>query len=145
MRTSFTLQAMWTFFESATPRLVDAGFKPLFRFVNNDNVTTEHSFVRHGRKFEFFRLFPASQGRVRYFTYSPAPVPLQMTAEIPDQAAVPFRFLGRTWLKPTDHELELHAMYGEWWRPDPNWSYLDERCIIDRQTWHNTDFAWRWR
>lgn len=128
-------------FESAIPAIVGAGFERLYRFTNNDGVVTEHSFERHGIKFEFFRTFPVEGGRVRYFTYSPAE-PLQMLAEIPGQEAVPFEFLGRRWLKPADHEAELEAMYGDWRVPDPSWSYLNERCVIERQTWHNTDFSW---
>jgi hypothetical protein len=129
-------------FDRAVPRLVAAGFDQLYRFSNNEGIQTEHSFIRNDTKFEFFRTFPAGEGRRRYFTYSPHPVPLQMTAEIPAQPTVPFTFLDRTWLKPQDHEAELRAMYGNWRKPDSSWSYLDELCVVDRSPWTNTTFVW---
>jgi hypothetical protein len=37
-------------FESAIPTVVAAGFEPLYRFANNDRVTTEHSFPAERRE-----------------------------------------------------------------------------------------------
>ena len=38
----------------------------------------------------------------------------QVEAYVPEQETVPFSFLGRTWLKPKDHDLELRMVYGSW-------------------------------
>jgi hypothetical protein len=64
-------------------------------------------------------------------------------ASRPEQATVPFTFLGRTWLKHDDHELELRCLYGAWETPDPSWDYLDGAAIDARRPWHAPEYDWR--
>jgi len=132
-------------FLAAVPAIVEAGFTPAFRFRSNDGEVTEHSFVRQGAKFEFFRL-ARRDDQYRYYVYARDPERegghLELLGAVPAQPLEPIEFLDRTWLKPVDHELELHAMYGDWRTPDPGWSFLDDRAIIDRRVWHETDYDW---
>ena len=90
---------------AAVPEIAKAGFRCDRRFVNNEGRLTEVSFMRHGARFEFFRMFPEG-GRLRYFMFdSVAGENIELEASVPEQATVPFSFLGRTWLKHEDHEL----------------------------------------
>ena len=91
----------------AVPAILRAGFRCDRRFVNSDGQVTELTFLRHGARFEFFRMFPAD-GRLRYYMYSIKLKEItQVEAYVPEQETVPFSFLDRTWLKPEDHDLEL--------------------------------------
>ncbi|MHB1593855.1 MAG: hypothetical protein ACYCO9_06260 [Streptosporangiaceae bacterium] len=128
---------------SAAPTLVRAGFACDRRFVNNDGVVTELTFARHGARFDFFRMFPAGD-RLRYYTYSISLKEiLELEFTIPSQPLVPFDFIGRTWLKPEDHELELKEIYGEWRVPDPEWSYLEAGGLVERRISQYSHFDWR--
>jgi hypothetical protein len=106
---------------------------------------TELTFARHGARFDFFRGFPEADG-MRYFLYKITLTRVtELEAVIPDQPTEPFTFLGRTWLKPADHELALRAVYGNWAVPDPSWSYLDSLSIVARHPSRHapSDFDWR--
>jgi hypothetical protein len=125
--------------ERCIPALADAGFRPLFRYPGLDGDAFEWSFQRGDAKLEFFRHdvvgdtfqyhvcgwrdWDAPQGHV-YNDY-----------EIPAQPLEEFRFLGRTWLKPRDPELQLTAMYGDWRTPDPEWNYMRGRNIVATHPW----------
>jgi hypothetical protein len=88
-------------------------------------------------------MFPEG-GRLRYFMFdSMAGENIELEASVPEQAKVPFSFLGRTWLKHEDHELELRSMYGTWEIPDPSWSYWEAPDIYARRTWYFPDYDWR--
>lgn len=127
----------------AVPEIVRAGFTRDRCFRNNDGVVTELTFMRHGTRFDFFRLFPEDT-QARYFMYSIKwKGILEVEASIPWQAKVPFEFLGRTWLKSADHELELRSMYGNWRVPDPSWSYLDSLDIESKRPSRYSHFDWR--
>jgi hypothetical protein len=67
----------------------------------------------------------------------------QVEAFVPEQETVPFSFLGRTWLKPKDHDLELRTVYGSWKVPDPSWSYLDTLDLEARRPSPYPHFDWR--
>lgn len=128
---------------AAVPEIAKAGFRCDRRFVNNEGRVTEVCFMRHGARFEFFRMFPEG-GRLRYFMFdSMAGENIEFEASVPEQAKVPFSFLGRTWLKHEDHELELRSMYGTWEIPDPSWSYWEAPDIYARRTWYFPDYDWR--
>lgn len=128
---------------AAVPAIIAAGFRPDRRFFNNAGELTEVTFMRHGTRFEFFRMFPAGD-RVRYFLYSGESGELvEVEASLPAQSTEPFSFLGRSWLKSADHELELRSMYGSWQVPDPSWTYLDGLDIEDRRVWRNPGVDWR--
>jgi hypothetical protein len=126
----------------AVPAILRAGFLRDRRFVNSSGQTTELTFIRHGARFEFFRMFPAD-GQLVYYLYD---IRLRGIAEfdasVPEQDTEPFSFLGRTWLKHRDHELELTSLYGSWQIPDPSWSYLDTPHIRRRISPYS-HFDWR--
>lgn len=129
----------------ATPAILAAGFRRDRRFINNSGTVTELTFARHGARFDFFRGFPEADG-MRYFLYKITLTRVtELEAVIPDQPTEPFTFLGRTWLKPADHELALRAVYGNWAVPDPSWSYLDSLSIVARHPSRHapSDFDWR--
>jgi hypothetical protein len=128
---------------SAVPAIVAAGFTCDRRFVNNDGEVTELTFRRHGARFDFFKMFSAAD-RFRYFLYSLKwNRSIELEATIPRQPTVPFSFIGRTWLKHEDHELELRSIYGSWEIPDPSWSYLDGLAIERRRISRHASFDWR--
>jgi hypothetical protein len=128
---------------AAVPEIAKAGFRCDRRFVNNEGHITEVAFMRHGARFEFFRMFPEG-GRLRYFVFSSeAGEYLELEASVPEQATVPFSFLDRTWLKHEDHRLELRSMYDTWEVPDPSWCYWEAPNIYARRTWQFTDYDWR--
>ena len=115
--------------------LVEAGFQRGFSFRNNAGVLTEHTLVRHGAKFEFFRM-TSDASEWEYQMYgSEQHLQVQLTARLSRQSLVPFEFVDRTWLKPTDHASELTALYGNWMVPDPGWNYLNTGGVIKREEW----------
>jgi hypothetical protein len=123
----------------AIPALLKAGFKCSRRFINNDGQLTEVTFSKHGAGFDFFRMF-SDGDRAWYYLYDATTV---LRASIPDQEAVPFVFLNRTWLKSKDHELELRSIYGSWEIPDPSFSYLDCLNIESRYPVRYKQYEWR--
>ena len=128
----------------AVPMLMESGFKCDRRFVNNSGDVTELTLMRHGARFEFFRMFPIAD-RLRYYMYADLKSgPIEVEASLPAQKTVTFRFLNRNWLKHEDHELELRSTYGEWKIPDPSWSYLDGPDIETRRAWLRPDFDWKY-
>lgn len=131
-------------FCQAVPALERAGYRRLFRFENNAGEVTEHSFVRHDAKFDFFYFFPEPEvGTRRYYVYGDLRHnPIQLECRIPDHGLEPFDFLRRRWMKPLDHESFLSAIYGDWTTPDPSWSYLDDGTIVDRQPWKSASHLW---
>ncbi len=132
----------WRLIE-AVPAIEKAGFRRYRRFLNNDGEVTEVAFMRHGARFEFFRMFP-DDTRLRYFLYgSENGQPIELKASQPNQPTVSFDFIGRTWLKHADHELELRSIYGSWEIPDPKWSFLNGFDIETRGPWLRSD--WRWQ
>jgi hypothetical protein len=127
----------------AVPAIMRAGFRCDRRFVNTAGQVTELTFLRHGARFEFFRMFPADE-RLRYYMYSIKLKGItQVEAFVPEQETVPFSFLDRTWLKPRDHDLELRTVYGSWKVPDPSWSYLDTLDLEARRPSPYPHFDWR--
>jgi hypothetical protein len=127
----------------AVPTIMRAGFRCDRRFVNTAGQVTELTFLRHGARFEFFRMFPADE-RLRYYMYSIKLKGItQVEAFVPEQETVPFSFLDRTWLKPRDHDLELRMVYGSWKVPDPSWSYLDTLDLEARRASPYPHFDWR--
>lgn len=132
-------------FAAAVPELQRAGFERLFRFRSNDGEITEHTFRRSGAKFDFFRL-NRRDSHYRYHVFASEPHReerfIELIGEIPAQPLEPVEFLGRTWLKPTDHEAELEAIYGDWRTPNPKWSFLNDHAIVERQTWKYPSYRW---
>jgi hypothetical protein len=137
-------------FYEAVPALERAGFQRAFEYRNNAGNVTGHSFVRGAAKFDFAFLFPGtSPGETVYFSYAEPPDPespgamLELEGAIPDQPLERFRFLGRDWLKPNDHDKLLTASYGDWLTPDPSWDPLeDDPSVLVRRRWNQTDWSW---
>jgi len=128
---------------AAIPAILAAGFVRDRCFINNDGVVTELTFLRHGARFDFFRMFRET-GHRRYFMYSIRwSGILEIQAVLPDQPKMQFEFLERTWLKPQDHELELASMYGNWEIPDPSWSYVDGIDVVSKAPSRHSHFDWR--
>jgi hypothetical protein len=127
----------------AVPAIENAGFRRYRRFLNNDGEVTEVAFMRHGARFEFFRMFP-DDNRLKYFLYgSENGKAIELQASQPNQPMASFDFIGRTWLKHEDHELELRSIYGSWEVPDSSWSFLNGFDIETRSPWLRSD--WRWQ
>jgi hypothetical protein len=116
-------------------QLMKAGFRRGFSFRNNDGVLTERTLIRHGARFEFFRMSSVA-AEWEYNIYVSEEDPLtQMTARLPRQELERFEFLDRSWSKVKDHERELSILYGNWKISDPEWSYLNSGGVIDRVEW----------
>lgn len=127
-------------FLDSIPALVDAGFQPTRRFVDQRGRFVEHVVTRRRVRFEFFRLDPVGD-RWRYVICMPDGE-TAATAEIPAQERVPFRLVGRTWSKVADHDAELSAIYGDWRTPRPDWFYGDDHALV---AWHGTpDYQVAW-
>lgn len=114
----------WPLLEASVTMIEQAGFRGVRRFRNHCGEVTELTFMRHGARFEFFKLWDA-EGALRYAVYGifeGRPQAVERT--IPPQARDTFEFVGRTWWKSRDHEQELQILYGDWKKPDPRWSYM---------------------
>jgi hypothetical protein len=128
-------------FAAAVPAIIEAGFEPLFRYRNSDSEYTEHSFKRAGSQFEFFRM-TRDGANWRYHMYDEARL-VEMIGQLAAQPLEEIEFLGRTWLKPVDHEAELVALYGDWRTPKPDWYSLDDDLgIVARRAWKYPDYRW---
>lgn len=116
-------------FLATIPLLIAAGFAPFARYVDNRGVSVEYSFAKQGVRFDFFFHEPAGDKlRSTFFGFSPAhehPEPIELICEVPRYGLSPMEFLGRTWLKPDDHESFLTAEYGNWRVANPA---FDHRC-----------------
>lgn len=118
-------------FLASVPALVRAGFRPRHRFTSADGRHVEHRFRRGGVQYDFFRLTPAGD-RFRYSMFVPGDPPHELIAEVPLQPRVPFRFVGRDWLKVVDHDLALTTIYGDWRADRPEWRFTADRAIVAR-------------
>jgi hypothetical protein len=124
---------------AAEPQLRAAGFRRWFSFRNCRGERTEHVFVRHGFRFEFFCMDEVDADTHEYYVYGQAAFePVELVGHLPRQALEAFEFLGRTWRKPLDHELLLRTCYGNWRIPDPGWSMFDDGSLVARRAWRPT-------
>jgi len=115
--------------------LVRAGFRRGFSLRNNAGQFTEHTVIRHGARFEFFRMSPvASEWEYQLYCVD-RHLQVQLTARLPRQPLAPFDFVDRKWLKPLDHDQELSLAYGDWHTPDPSWDNLEQGGIVGREEW----------
>jgi hypothetical protein len=121
-------------FRAGWAALAAAGFDLGIIFVNNDGQATEFVFYKDHLRFEFF-IFDRDGSGIRYWLFYP-PGKLEMLGRLPWDGVEPLNFLGRTWLKPRDHEAHLAAMYGDWRTPEPGYDYVtDEKSIVARYRW----------
>lgn len=133
-------------FPAAATALMDAGFAPHRRFVSNTGCATEWAFHRGDAKFEFWALEDVGE-LLQYHVFADGTQrggpPVEAIAHVPAQPLDRFRFLGRTWNKVVDHELELQVLYGPGWRePEPDWWYMHDCAITLRRPWLRTDATW---
>lgn len=120
----------------AEPRLAAAGFRRWFSFRNRAGQRTQRVYVRHGFRFEFFLMDDVGADAHEYHVYGPgASGPVELVGHLPRQELQPFDFLGRSWLKPHDHDLLLSTCYGDWRTPDPSWSMFDDHSLVARRAW----------
>jgi hypothetical protein len=110
---AFPADETWRFAQAAEA-LQAAGFRRWFSFCNSAGKITQESCIRHGAKFEFFRMTKAGQQHQYYLYGCDSDGPVQLVARVPRQGLDAFQFLSRTWQKPVDHEAELEAVYGDW-------------------------------
>jgi hypothetical protein len=126
-------------FEAVEPRLRAAGFRRWFSFRNNRGERTEQVYVRHGFRFEFFRMDEVDPHTHQYYVYGSSTIgPVELVGRLPRQRLDSFEFLGRTWKKPCDHELILSTCYGDWQTPDPSWSMFDDGSLVGCRPWRPT-------
>jgi hypothetical protein len=126
--------------QASLPALLQAGFRIARRFPNTEERPTEWALSAQGVMFDFFAVEIEDQ-RLRWSSYGchrEPPTPLGFVQNICEIRAWPleeFEFLGRRWLKASDHEAELSDVYGEWRTPDPHWDYMHGRAIVERRPW----------
>ena len=119
---------------AALPALHAAGFQKYRRYTNNAGHTTTWCLSYRDVHFEFFEMQPAGEF-MQWYCYGGKPVE-ELLNHCPMHGLEEFEFVGRTWLKPDDHEGYLAALYGDWRTPHPNYKYYrDSRAIIARQPW----------
>jgi hypothetical protein len=125
------------------PLLVDAGFEPYRRFPAAAGVAHEYSFLREDAKYEFF-VCDVEGDRLTWRNCGHRHgVPTLNRCAIPAQSQDEIAFVGRTWLKPRDADLELTALYGDWRTPSPGFGYMEAPTIVSRHAWDDSTFG-RW-
>jgi hypothetical protein len=124
-------------FAASRPALVEAGFQPWFRYQSNEGVITETTFVRHGAKYEFWRMERVGE-ELEYHVYGCdlEGQPVQIRSRVPWQPLECFDFAGSQWLKTLDHDRELTILYGDWRTPDPAWDYVEQAGLLGRAVWN---------
>jgi hypothetical protein len=123
-------------FDTAEEQLVAAGFRRWFRFHDQTGRCTQRVLVRHGSRFEFFRMDDVGAGSQEFHVYGPGSTgPVEVVGHLPRQELEPFVFLGRSWMKPRDHELLLRTCYGDWRTPAPSWGMFDDRSLVTVRPW----------
>jgi hypothetical protein len=61
--------------------------------------------------------------------------PVEVVGHLPVEELEPFDFLGRTWMKPRDHDLLLRTCYGDWHTPDASWEWFDDLSLVSARAW----------
>jgi hypothetical protein len=126
----------WETLERAVPLLERAGFRGHRRFRDPNGVVTELVVIRHGTRFEFFRMRRVGD-LFHYSVYGDyLGEPVEAVQSVPVDSFEPFSFLGRTWMKVEHHERELEYLYGEWQIPVKEWSYIAPKHYdVERRPW----------
>lgn len=142
-----TKDADWAFLDTDEHRLhaafgalVEAGFAPNLRFPGATGPATEYSFMKDGAKFEFFKVSVQDERFVWCNHGHLDGVGVQNRCAIPAQPLDELRFVGRTWLKPRDADVELTALYGDWRTPAPDFDYMHAPTIVGRVHWDNRTY-----
>lgn len=128
-------------FRSAMLDLIKAGFLPRYRYPGVGEPATALTLVRHGAKFEFYRMDPDGPDHYRHHSFGHLDgVAVQNVHRSLRQALVPIQFLDRLWMKSADHELELTHEYGDWRTPDYAWDYMQAHSITGRVPWDRSRY-----
>jgi hypothetical protein len=123
-------------FVSAVPDLEHAGFVLIQALRDNQGEVVALNFKKYGIQFDFLKVVVAD-GRFLYRAVFAAP--LQVTFERPQLPLEEVEFFGRRWMKPTDHDRALTALYGDWRTPRLDWrTDRDSPSIVAREPWQWT-------
>jgi hypothetical protein len=122
-------------FEASIPLLLNAGFERLYRFVANDRIAWEYSFLKDDAKFEFFRTTLGDDGCLYYYDFVTGGKPLQQWKSFRGVPLCPMHFLDCTWLVVDDLDAGLTSVYGNWRTPDPKWTWANDPLAIDQELW----------
>ncbi len=121
-------------FNNALTVLRSHGFNLRPMQINNDGSITKWAVKRQGMKYEFF-LIDEHEGRYRWL-YHTRKAGLEIVNEIDVHGLDEFELYGRRWLKPTNTDEYLTALYGNWHKPDPDYVYWrDCNVSVDKQPW----------
>jgi len=128
--------------ERALPLLAEHGFVEVARYIGNNGLLSELKLHRNWANYDFF-LVDEHDGYFEMHSYGIDFRPTEFLERVPAQPLVPFEFLGLTWMKVEDHDLELTSIYGNWRVPDPGFSFMRESpCIVQRRPWqHRNEFV----
>jgi hypothetical protein len=124
------------FFFKAFADLENAGFKLARTWINNAGENVEYVFFKDGARFEFFELTKENGNLSRLFGFahnnSGGFDELVYSVPCLDDLST-MKFLNRIWLKPTDHDSFLRAVYGNWLIPNKNYKYaFDDLSIVKK-------------
>ena len=124
----------------AAPALEAAGFRLAHRYLDNAGEVAMMTWRKDNARFDFNvhdglpefcrytcfgTLFP--EGRL---------TPVQISGQVPAYELARFEFLGRTWLKPADHDRYLSSIYGDWRTPQLDYDYrTDDKSIVAVVPW----------
>ena len=133
--------------EAVVPALRRAGFDPFERHVANDGHVTALCFRRrrrwHPTRFDFALVDRIAGNQLRYVAhgwYGDRPVEIECRG--PEQPVVPFEFLGRTWFRHADFDLELTTLYGDWRTPLKHWELSALGTAFCCRAWTHPDTSW---
>jgi hypothetical protein len=127
-------------FIASIPRIIDAGFKPLYRYCNNNGEPAAYVFEKDWATFDFLEHARVGSA-VRFWNFGARlegneTVRIETVSQVPAFDLAPLEFLGRTWRKPADHDAYLRAIYGNWTEFDPDFDCIkDDASIIDIHPW----------
>lgn len=131
-------------FKKLIPKLRAAGFKPLFRWTNNNGQITEYCFMKDRAKFEFFIHFTdTSRPYLHWYAYELGQK-VQLLRQMFRYETKSTNFLNCRWLIPSPPEKYLEDMYGNWKEPDKNFDYAEEGrvpCNIEKVSWSGS-YKW---
>jgi hypothetical protein len=125
---------------ASIPRLIEAGFKPDRRLTSNDGSPVGYILEKDLATFEFSEN-QRLKGVIRSWNFGThlrgnETVPIEIVCQVPTFDLAPMEFLGRTWLKPDDHDVYLRAVYGDWMTPNFGYSYVkDDPSIVEVHPW----------
>ena len=118
---------------ASVDRLDAAGFRLAGVVRDNTGEAVGLDFDKDGTRFHFVKFSPE---RGHYVCRRIVAAPLQVTFERPQLPLEEVQFLGRSWLKPADHDLALTAIYGDWRASQEQWrAERDSPSLVAREDW----------